>query len=190
MKLQKFNPTTIKHPSNILIIGKCSTGKTTLVLDLLHHLNIKNGFVATEFKSEEYRKFYPNLPINSKDEFKNIINSRGISFNVIDSCGYLLSEARKSKLINKIIIYNQKFDITNIIANCYLTGIRIQWDVDYLFLLKENIIDNNKKAWKNFGSMFKEFKDFQVKLTEYTSDYGCMVLDIKEQKAYWYKAIN
>ena len=67
-------------------------------------------------------------------------------------------------------------------------------NVDYLFILRENIIDNQKKLWKYFFGMFPTLASFQQTFMACTENYECLVLDNTsksnkiEDCVYWYKA--
>jgi len=67
-------------------------------------------------------------------------------------------------------------------------------NVDYLFILRENIIDNQKKLWKFFFGMFPTLSSFQQTFMACTENYECLVLDNTsksnkiEDCVFWYKA--
>ena len=182
MEIKQFNPKLIKHKSNIMIVGRCCTGKTSLVLDILKHMELKNGTIATSPNNFEYKNHYPN--VNITDEFVGPLKND--EFNVIDSCGYILSQAMKLKLISKIIMDKEQ---TNIIASCYLQ-VRPEWlpVIDYVFILRETFFDHQKLMWKYFGGMFDSVKTFTTVLMEHTNDYGCLVIDIKNNNVYHYRS--
>jgi hypothetical protein len=67
-------------------------------------------------------------------------------------------------------------------------------NIDYLFILKENIIQNREKIYKNFFGIFPTFDSFNEVLNQCTENYECLVLDNSstsskiEDVVFWYKA--
>ena len=66
--------------------------------------------------------------------------------------------------------------------------------VDYVFVLKDNILENKQKLWKHLFGIFPTFETFNEVFTQCTEDYGCLVLDNRsrsnkiEDTVFWYKA--
>jgi len=67
-------------------------------------------------------------------------------------------------------------------------------NVDYVFILRENIIQNREKLYKNFFGIFPSFDMFNQVMTSCTENYECMVLENTsksnriEDCVFWYKA--
>jgi hypothetical protein len=67
-------------------------------------------------------------------------------------------------------------------------------NIDYVFILRENIIQNREKIYKNFFGIFPTFDMFNQVLTSCTENYECLVLDNTsksnkiEDVVFWYKA--
>ena len=50
-------------------------------------------------------------------------------------------------------------------------------NIDYVFILRENIIQNREKLWKNFFGIFPTFDSFSEVMNACTENYECLVLD-------------
>ena len=67
-------------------------------------------------------------------------------------------------------------------------------NIDYIFVLRENIIQNQEKIYKNFFGIFPNFHIFQDVLTSCTEGYDCLVLDNTSRSnkiqdcVFWYRA--
>jgi hypothetical protein len=67
-------------------------------------------------------------------------------------------------------------------------------NVDYVFILRENVIQNREKLYKSFFGIFPTFEMFNQVMTSCTENYECLVLDntSKSNKiqdcVFWYKA--
>ena len=66
--------------------------------------------------------------------------------------------------------------------------------IDYVFTMKENTIQNRLKLYKMFFGVFGTFDDFQAVLERCTQNYECLCLDNTLQSnspqdcVFWYKA--
>jgi hypothetical protein len=66
-------------------------------------------------------------------------------------------------------------------------------NIDFVFLLRENIVANQMKLWKNFFGIFPTFQSFQETFMACTENYECLVLDNTsksnkiEDCVFWYK---
>ena len=67
-------------------------------------------------------------------------------------------------------------------------------NVDYVFILRENVIQNREKLYKSFFGIFPTFDIFNQVMSSCTENYECLVLDntSKSNKiqdcVFWYKA--
>jgi hypothetical protein len=65
---------------------------------------------------------------------------------------------------------------------------------DYIFVLRENILENRIKLPKHFFGIFPTFDAFNEVLTQCTENYECLVLNVRstsnkiEDVVFWYKA--
>jgi hypothetical protein len=106
----------------------------------------------------------------------------------------------------------QSFSKTPVFANVFMNGrhyniffmLTMQYvmdlppalraNVDYVFILRENIIQNREKLYKSFFGIFPSFDMFSKVMDACTENYECLVLDntVKSNKitdcVFWYKA--
>jgi len=67
-------------------------------------------------------------------------------------------------------------------------------NIDYVFVLKDNIIANRERLHRNFFGMIPNFEMFQQIMNQCTENYECLVLDNTsvsneiEDCVFWYKA--
>ena len=65
---------------------------------------------------------------------------------------------------------------------------------DYIFVLRENILENKQKLYKHFFGIFPDFETFNQVLIQCTENYECLVLNVRstsnkiEDVVFWYKA--
>jgi hypothetical protein len=70
----------------------------------------------------------------------------------------------------------------------------IRSNIDYVFVLRENIVANREKIWKNYFGIFPTFPAFNSVMDQCTNDFECLVLDNTsrsnniEDVVFWYKA--
>jgi hypothetical protein len=70
----------------------------------------------------------------------------------------------------------------------------LRTNIDYVFCLRENIIQNREKLYKSFFGVFPTFAMFQQVLDACTENYECLVIDNTSHSAkledciFWYKA--
>ena len=50
-------------------------------------------------------------------------------------------------------------------------------NVDYVFVLRENVIQNREKLYKTFFGIFPNFDSFNQVMDQCTENYECLVLD-------------
>ena len=67
-------------------------------------------------------------------------------------------------------------------------------NIDYIFVLRENILQNREKIYKNFFGIFPSFEMFNQVMNSCTENFECLVLDNTsrsnkiEDCVFWYKA--
>tara|TARA_Y100000022_G_C13258565_1_gene381229 strand:- start:3460 stop:4284 length:825 start_codon:yes stop_codon:yes gene_type:complete len=220
ISLSRFNPKKIEEkrisgsgPATCVFIGKRGTGKSTLVADILYHVkNINAGVAisATEDGNAYYSKFIPDILIHSEykpeiiqqviNRQKRVINSSkkntdGDVFVLLDDCMYDKRMVRDTN-IRGIFMNGRHWRITFLLTMQYCMDLPpdLRANIDYVFILRENIIQNQEKLYKNFFGIFPHFSVFQDVLNSCTEGYDCLVLDNTSKSnniqdcVYWYKA--
>lgn len=70
----------------------------------------------------------------------------------------------------------------------------LRTNIDYVFILRENIRTNRERLWKSYGGIFNTLDQFNAVMDSVTEDYGALVIDNTsksnkiEDVAFWYKA--
>ncbi len=194
LQLRKFRPETMADDKVCIFIGRRGTGKSLLVTDILYHKrHIPAGIVmsATEDGNHHFKKFVPDLFIYGDYDREAIervlarqrtLVGKGATncsaFMLLDDC-----------------MYDRKFMKDTCIRNCFMNGrhwkiffmLTMQYcmdltpdlraNVDYVFVLRENVLANREKLYKNFFGIFPSFDVFNQVMTSCTENYECLVLD-------------
>lgn len=218
--LSKFNPKKIEErrvsgsgPATCVFIGKRGTGKSTLVADILYHLRHINAGVAisaTEDGNAFYSNFIPELLIHPEykpDVIQQVITRQKEAiknkntksdkdvFLLLDDCMYDKKMIRDTN-IRGIFMNGRHWRITFMLTMQYCMDLPpdLRANIDYVFILRENIIQNQEKLYKNFFGIFPHFSVFQDVLNSCTEGYDCLVLDNTSKSnsiqdcVYWYRA--
>ena len=221
MKLSKFDISKIEADKVIVFIGKRETGKSFLVRDLLYYnqdLPVGTVISGTEGANQFYSKIMPSIFIHGEysdhiisnyvSRQKKIVkahnaekNNYGQSnidpraFIILDDCLYDPSWVR-SKDIRALFMNGRHYKSMFIITMQYALGIppNLRTNIDYVFLLRENIVSNRKRLYEQYAGMFPNFDYFQQVMDQCTEDYECLVIhnNAKSNKlqdqVFWYKA--
>lgn len=221
IELKKFNIKSIASDKVCVFIGKRETGKSFLVKDLLYHQrDIPCGTVisGTESANSFYSKlvpsifiheqFSPDLIFNSLKRQKLImkqihkdIESKGKSdidpraFVILDDCLYDNSWSRDIN-IRSLFMNGRHYKMLFILTMQYLLGVppQLRTNIDYIFILRENIHNNRKKLYEHYAGMFPTFEMFSQVMDQCTENYECLVIHNNaksnklEDQVFWYKA--
>ncbi len=170
MKIIQFNISSLRVGATVLIIGKRRSGKTFLIKDILYHHPDKTiGSVVSSVEPYTgfYSKFLSPYRIHYKfnenivkDIVKDVVqlHKDNIECNaclILDDCidNYL----RESDIIRKIILNSRYLRILSIITVQY-PCIGARSSIDYIFILRENIISNRKRIYDRYAGMFPTFE--------------------------------
>lgn len=180
--IQEFNLSSIVPNSNILIIGKCGSGKTTLCNNILnsgYYKDITDGIIISPTN-----EIYNNHNVYKYD--KNIINTlmfnqkhdqfNNNTFIVFDNC--FTSSYNLDDNFTNLIYTNKYHKISTIVTIQHLTVLppHIRHNFDYYFLLKDELISNLKKIYSCYTNVFSDFNSFKNVYDLLTVNYGCMVI--------------
>ena len=217
LRLKKFDMRRVTSNSTCVLIGKRDTGKSFMTKDILYyHQDIPAGTVisGTESANGFFGDFVPRILIH--DEYKTSITEdfakrqkklkirkkRGESdideraFFVMDDCLYDDGSWKKDKNIRWIFMNGRHYGIFFIITMQYPLGIgpNLRTNIDYVFILRENIIGNRRRIYENYAGMFPTFEIFQSIMDQCTENYECLVIHNNaksnkiEDQVFWYKA--
>lgn len=221
IKLTKFDMSNIEDDKVVVLIGKRETGKSYLVKDLLyHHQDMPAGTVisGTEGANSFYSKMMPSCFIHGEynesiianylnrqkkitKAWKQQMDSTGDSntdprgFLILDDCLYDQSWV-KSKDVRSLFMNGRHYKSMFIITMQYALGIppNLRTNIDYVFLLRENIVRNRKQLYEQYAGMFPSFEVFSQVMDQCTENYECLVIhnNAKSNKlqdqVFWYKA--
>lgn len=217
LQLRKFDMNSIKDDSVVVLIGKRNTGKSYLTKDLLYtHSDIPIGSVISP--TEQANKFYSDMipPIFIHDEYnptitanlikrqkklKRVINENPDSnldirsFLILDDCLYD-NTWQKDKNIRNIFMNGRHYNILFILTMQFALGIppNLRTNIDYVFILRENIVSNRKRIYDHYAGMFPTFDMFCSTMDHCTENFECLVIcnnaksNRIEDQVFWYKA--
>jgi hypothetical protein len=195
-----------------VFIGKRNTGKSVLVTDIMYHKkHLPAGIVmsATEEGNRHYQQFVPDLFIYSdydKDAIERVLErqrklisttgkSASGAFLLLDDCMYD-KKYMKDTCIRKCFMNGRHWKIFFMLTMQYCMDLTpdLRSNVDYVFILRENIIQNREKLYRSFFGIFPTFDMFNQVMNACTENYGCLVLDNTSTSnriqdcVFWYKA--
>lgn len=220
IQLKKFDISSIASDKVVVLIGKRETGKSFLVRDLLYqHRDLPIGCVIspTESANKFFGSIVPSLFIH--DEYtpelvnnvvkrqkamqKAIDRRQGChkspidprAFFVLDDCLYDDSWT-KDRNIRLLFMNGRHYKIMFIITMQYPLGIppNLRTQIDYVFILRENIVSNRRRIFDNYAGMFPTFDVFCQVMDQCTENFECIVINNNaksnrfEDQVFWYKA--
>jgi Poxvirus A32 protein len=206
LQLRRFDPSKIGSDKVCLFIGKRGTGKSTLVTDIMYHKrDIPAGVVmsATEEGNHYYRQYIPDLFVHGKydrETIERIIEAQKAKLNkygkvapvfvLLDDCMYDRSFL-KDECIRTLFMNGRHWKIFFLMTTQYCMDLPpgLRTNVDYVFCLRENVIQNREKLYKSFFGCFPTFQMFQQVMDACTENYECLVLDnTLNECVFYYKA--
>ena len=211
IQLKKFKPEKMADDKVCVFIGKRGTGKSTLVTDILYHKkHLPAGIVmsATEEGNHHYKQYVPDLFIYGDYEREAIERVLERQKKIISAN----KEGTGSFILLDDCMYDRKFMKDICIRQCFMNGrhwklffmLTMQYcmdltpdlraNVDYVFILRENVLQNREKLYKSFFGIFPTLDMFNQVMNACTENYECLVLDNTsksnkiEDCVFWYKA--
>jgi hypothetical protein len=114
---------------------------------------------------------------------------------IMDDCMYD-SAWTKDKNIRMLFMNGRHYKVLFLITMQFPLGMppSLRLQVDFVFILRDNIIQNRKKTYESFAGMFKTFDMFCEVMDQCTENYECLVIDISaksnklEDQVFWYRA--
>jgi len=207
----------------IVVIGKKDTGKSFLVRDILfntqHCFPIGTVISGTEVANEFFQHMVPSKLIHDKYSPSIVMNvikrqlgvktarneekkrSGGNSstdpraFLILDDCLYDASWI-KEESTRYIFMNGRHIDVMTIITMQYPLGItpNLRTNVDFVFILRESIVNNRRRIYDNYAGMFPTFEMFCQFMDQCTENFECLVIcngvqsNRLEDQVFWYKA--
>jgi hypothetical protein len=210
----------------IVVIGKKDTGKSFLVRDILFSVQscfpVGTVISATEAVNEFFQSMVPSKFIHDTykpDIVMNVIkrqmnvknarlkdkNAKGGSSNVdprafliLDDCLYAAKAWINEESTRYVFMNGRHIDLMTIITMQYPLGItpNLRTNVDFIFILRENILGNRKRIYENYAGMFPTFDMFCSFMDQCTENYEGLVIcnnvssNKLEDQVFWYKAAD
>ena len=218
LELKKFDITKITDDKVVVMIGKRNTGKSFLIRNLLYHhtdIPIATAISGTESANHFYEEMIPKIFIH--EEYKGTIvdnvvkrqklilkkiNNEGPaskldprSLLILDDCLYDSSWTKDTN-IRALFMNGRHLKMFFIISMQYPLGIppNLRTNIDFIFILRENIMANRKRIYDNYAGMFPTFEVFCQVMDQCTENFECLVIDNTtksnklEDTVFWYKA--
>jgi hypothetical protein len=207
----------------IVIIGKKDTGKSFLVRDILyntqHCFPVGTVISGTEVANEFFQHMVPSKFIHDKYSPEIVMNAikrqmlvkqkrnqqksvqGGASnldpraFLILDDCLYDSSWI-KEESTRYVFMNGRHVDMSTMITMQYPLGItpNLRTNVDFVFILRENILGNRRRIYENYAGMFPTFEMFCAFMDQCTEDFNCLVIcnnvssNRLDDQVFWYKA--
>jgi hypothetical protein len=213
LRLRKFKPQCIDPCRVLVFLGKRYTGKSFLMNDIIYHNRNKfaSGLVMspTEESNEGYKDKVPEMFIyndvnydalvkivEKQREFREKLKDKcPYAFIILDDCMYD-KKLMKQDIMRQLFMNGRHYHIFLCITAQYMMDFppEMRTNVDYVFVLRENIHGNQERIWKNFFGIFPRFEQFKTVMNQCTENFGCLVLDQTarsnkiEDCVFWYKA--
>jgi hypothetical protein len=116
-------------------------------------------------------------------------------FLILDDCLFDNSWA-SSAMMRYVFMNGRHKDLLTVITMQYPLGIPpiLRTNIDYIFILRENIIANRFRIYNQFAGMFPTFEIFCQIMDQCTENYECLVIhngsksNKIEDQVFWYKA--
>lgn len=189
-----------------------NTGKSTLIGNILynfaHIFPVGQIYSGTEDSNHYYKKIFPNLFVYNDLNPERVIDfvrrqkiavQQGVevpwAIQILDDCTDDPKILTK-KIFQGIFKKGRHWKMMFILSLQYSMDIKpvIRTNIDYTFILRETILSNREKLWKNYAGAINDFDDFCDILDQVTDDYSALVINNRVQSnklediVYWYKA--
>jgi AAA+ ATPase superfamily predicted ATPase len=200
----RFSLQDICKGSNTVICGKRMVGKSHLMVDILKSRKARNVMFASRYAGPFYRKYLAQEDVHEKYSpqiLKSLIakqekNSQEELVICFDDIA-VNKDIWNDHYIQEVIRYGSSLGITIIFSIQYAGQLTemFQRNIDYVFCFRDNIIDNQKLLYTEFGGMFSTFEEFKTVHDNCIAEpYRCLVFDLKNpkkdpiQSVFWYKS--
>jgi hypothetical protein len=222
LKIREFSLNWMCTNPSICMIAKRGSGKSWVVRSILKHFrDIPGGVIIspTDKMSGFYNKFFPDVYIHheyqsdilkrmffrqtklietSKEKIKKgkKVDPRAIL--VMDDCLSSKGAWMKDDFIREIFMNGRHFFIMYILTMQFPLGItpELRSNFDYIFLLADDFISNQKRLYDHYAGMFPNFDSFRQVFINLTGDFGSMVIVNRGNrshildKVFWFKSDN
>ena len=200
IKINEFRIESIPDSSTWIIIGAPSSGKTTLIENLIyynrHRFPVAKIMNGNEDANAKFGKTFGQLFVTNKydpDELKSAIGrqKRVISekhpypgcVNVIDDCGDDPKIFRTPHMRGLFKLGSQWWHFLTVIGTQYAMDFPpdIRRATSYVALFREPDPIARDTLYKNFGGICGSRAKFDALMDQLTGDYTCMIIQKRNQ---------
>jgi len=98
--------------------------------------------------------------------------------------------------MRSIFMNGRHYKLMFILTMQFALGVppNLRTNIDYIFILRENIVSNRKRLYDHYAGMFPTFEMFCKVMDKCTQNYECLVINNSaksnklEDQIFWYKA--
>jgi hypothetical protein len=200
MVIPSFCPNTLVINPCILLMAKRCAGKSFMIKHLLHQMynnkQIDECCVFTHssasefytFTSQVYHEFdisiVEKILAHQREQIKNKIHKNVMI--VLDDCVHRSSHSEmfKNNIFLELLFNTRHYNIGIIWAMQIPSGLQpeLRQIFDYVFLMAEDNISNQKRMYNHYGGMCPTFNVFEQIFTQLTNNYGSMVIIQRENR--------
>lgn len=210
----------VDHPS-IVMIAKRGSGKSWVVRAILQFFSkkvplgiiisptdrmssfyadfIPDSYIYYEFKSETIERMLErqkDIIKRQKERMKQGKQTNTRAFIVMDDCLSSKGEWAKDPAVSELLFNGRHYHIMYILTMQFPLGIKpeLRCNFDYVFLLADDTVSNQKRIYDHYAGMFPNFEAFRQVFVQLTADFGSMVIVNRGvrnnflEKVYFYKA--
>ena len=221
LRLKKFSIEKMVDHATIAMIAKRASGKSYLTREILYHkrhlpscvvisrtekLNkfygdfIPDSYIYNDFDSNILSKIYSRQAKCNEDNRSRVKEGKKEKDDrimlVMDDCMSSKGSWVKDQNILELFFNGRHHHVSFILTMQYAVGIppEMRSNFDYIFLLAEDFISNQKRLYEHYAGMFPSFDIFKQVFAEVTQNYGVMVINNRihssniTDKVFWYKA--
>jgi hypothetical protein len=220
LRLREFKLDWFAPSPSIAMIAKRRSGKSWVCREILKHFSdIPGGLIIapTDKMSCFYGKFFPDLYIHYKFDpeiLKKMLKRQDImiekmkikerqgkrvdprAYLIMDDCLSSKGSWMKDEMIMEMFFNGRHYHIMYILTMQFPLGIspELRGNFDYVFLLAEDVVSNQKRLYDHYAGIFPNFNAFKSVFAEVTRDHGSMVLVNQGaaanflDKVFWFKA--
>lgn len=219
--INKFDITSIPDDSVVVFLGARRTGKSFCLKNLLYYhkdIPIATIMSGTELANRFFGNFVPSVFIHedfSVPLIDNVVNrqkkiKKKIERSIqktgksdIDPRAVLILDDLmfdtswiKNRNIREMFMNGRHWHVLFMITLQFPLGIPpvLRSNIDYVFIHRENNINNRRRLYDNYASMFPTFEMFCTIMDQCTENYECLVIKKNtdsnklQDQVFWYKA--
>ena len=200
LTLKYFDLSTLPRDATIMVYGKRGSGKSIFVKDMMYHLqDIPRGIVISA--SEKHRPFYSDfipdtfifyeydpeilakIALRQQEQVKadGGPTPKNNTFIVMDDVLSDVQTWKRDKTLRSFFLEGRHMSIFYCIVMQYSLALPpdLRSNFDYIFIFRDNSLDNRDKLYKNFGGPIGDRKMFDAMMDQGTSDNHCIVINNK-----------